>query len=174
MNMDIETWKDIFDYENIYQISNKGNVRNIRTNKMLKPCVNSDGYYTVLLSKDGKSKSFKVHRLVATHFLKEVKIQVNHKNGIKTDNNVDNLEFVTMHENIIHSWISGLSKGKYKNVGNRARRIIQIDKKTGAEIREFNSIYEASENTGITHTSIQNCLKGRSNTSGGYKWKYAG
>lgn len=160
-------------YEGFYQIGNKGSVKNIKTNKILKPGINSDGYYTVLLSKDGKQKSFKVHRLVAKHFLKEVKIQVNHKNGIKTDNNADNLEFVTAHENIMHSWINGLSKGKYKNVGNRARKIIQVDKYTNNELKQFDSVYEASEKTGITNTSIQNCLKGRSKTSGGYKWKYA-
>ena len=118
-------------------------------------------------------KSFRVHKLVASHFLKEPIIQVNHKNGIKTDNNIDNLEYVTLHENILHSWINGLSKGKYKNVGNHARKIIQLDKDTGEELKVFESVYEASEKLGITNTSIQNCLKGRSRTSGGYKWKYA-
>lgn len=157
----------------IYQISNFGNVKNIKKNKLLKPAINKDGYYTLLLSKNGVQKSFKVHKLVASHFLKEPIIQVNHKNGIKTDNNIDNLEYVTLHENILHSWINGLSKGKYKNVGNHARRIIQLDKDTGEEIRVFESVYEASEKLGITNTSIENCLKGRSRTSGGYKWKYA-
>lgn len=157
----------------IYQISNFGNVKNIKKNKLLKPAINKDGYYTLLLSKNGESKSFKIHKLVASHFLKEPIIQVNHKNGIKTDNNIENLEYVTLHENILHSWINGLSKGKYKNVGNRARRIIQLDKDTGEELKVFESVYEASEKLGITNTSIQNCLKGRSRTSGGYKWKYA-
>lgn len=157
----------------IYQISNFGNVKNIKKNKLLKPAINKDGYYTLLLSKNGESKSFKVHKLVASHFLKEPTIQVNHKNGIKTDNNIDNLEYVTLHENILHSWINGLSKGKYKNVGNHARKIIQLDKDTEEELRVFESVYEASEKLGITNTSIENCLKGRSRTSGGYKWKYA-
>lgn len=157
----------------IYQISNFGNVKNIKKNKLLKPAINKDGYYTLLLSKNGESKSFKVHKLVASHFLKEPTIQVNHKNGIKTDNNIDNLEYVTLHENILHSWINGLSKGKYKNVGNHARKIIQLDKDTEEELRQFESVYEASEKLGITNTSIENCLKGRSRTSGGYKWKYA-
>lgn len=157
----------------IYQISNFGNVKNIKKNKLLKLAINKDGYYTLLLSKNGESKSFKVHKLVASHFLKEPTIQVNHKNGIKTDNNIDNLEYVTLHENILHSWINGLSKGKYKNVGNHARKIIQLDKDTEEELRQFESVYEASEKLGITNTSIENCLKGRSRTSGGYKWKYA-
>ena len=157
----------------IYQISNFGNVKNIKKNKLLKPAINKDGYYTLLLSKNGVQKSFKVHKLVASHFLKEPTIQVNHKNGIKTDNNINNLEYITLHENILHSWINGLSKGKYKNVGNHARKIIQLDKDTEEELRQFESVYEASEKLGITNTSIENCLKGRSRTSGGYKWKYA-
>lgn len=157
----------------IYQISNFGNVKNIKKNKLLKPAINKDGYYTLSLSKNGVQKSFKVHKLVASHFLKEPIIQVNHKNGIKTDNNINNLEYITLHENILHSWINGLSKGKYKNVGNHARKIIQLDKDTEEELRQFESVYEASEKLGITNTSIENCLKGRSRTSGGYKWKYA-
>lgn len=171
--MNIEEWKDIKNYEGIYQISNHGNVKSIRNNKLLRPGINSDGYYTVLLSKNGKQKSFKVHRLVAEHFLKEAIIQVNHKNGVKTDNNAENLEFVTARENVLHAWINGLSKGKYKNVGNSAKKIIQIDKDTNENIKIYNSVYEASELTGITNTAIENCLKGRSRTSGGYKWKYA-
>ena len=58
--MNNEEWKDIKNYEGIYQISNHGNVKSIRNNKLLRPGINSDGYYTVLLSKNGKQKSIKI------------------------------------------------------------------------------------------------------------------
>lgn len=157
----------------IYEISDMGSIRNIQTAKYLTGGINSDGYYTVVLSNNGKTKSYKVHRLVAEHFTRKPRIEVNHKNGIKTDNRAENLEFVTQHENILHAWANGICKRKYGNYGNRAIKIVQIDKKTMKKINEFNSEWEASEKTGNSFTAINNCLRGRSKSCGGYKWEYA-
>lgn len=96
--MNNEIWKDIPNYENLYQISNLGNVKSIRTNKILKYGYSHNGYKIVCL----KGKMFRVHRLVAEAFISNTNNypQVNHKNEIKTDNRVDNLEWCSSSYNI--------------------------------------------------------------------------
>lgn len=81
-----------------------------RKGRKLKPATDKDGYLRITLTNNGKRKSYCVHRLVARAYLKDYneKLQVNHKNGIKTDNRVENLEMVTLQENIQHSIETGL------------------------------------------------------------------
>ena len=81
-----------------------------RKGRKLKPATDKDGYLRITLTNNGKRKSYCVHRLVARTFLKEYddKLQVNHKNGIKNDNRLENLEMVTLQENIKHSIETGL------------------------------------------------------------------
>ena len=101
-----EIWKDIVGYEGLYQISNLGNVKSLnyrRTGKerILNPGNNGCGYLFVILCNNGKRKHFKIHRLVANAFLEnpDNKSDVNHKDEDKTNNNVDNLEWMTRQEN---------------------------------------------------------------------------
>ncbi len=100
----MEQWKTIADMSN-YEVSNLGNVRRIKTGKLLSQ-QNSNGYKTVTLWENGKEKTKYVHRLVAIAFLEqsESKNEVNHKDGNRSNNCLDNLEWVTASENILHGY----------------------------------------------------------------------
>ena len=102
--------KSINDYPN-YTISDSGIVTNIITNKELKPSV-YNGYPNLALRNGGKPKKFKIHRLVAEHFIENPynKPCVNHKNGIRHDNNISNLEWVTYDENNYHRHYGTIDK----------------------------------------------------------------
>ena len=128
-----EVWKAVTGYKNYYEVSNLGNVRSVtRTMERihwgtiskytklgvpLNPYMHTKGYQKVDLTKDGEKNKLYVHRLVALAFIENAKNkpQVNHKNGIKTDNNVDNLEWVTNTENRQHAIEAGLFN-KHKEV----------------------------------------------------------
>lgn len=97
----IEVWKDVVNYEELYEVSNLGNVR--RKAKNLATPTSMHGYQNVSLSKGGLVKTHLVHRIVARAFLTGEKDQVNHKDCSKTNNNVNNLEWVTVQENIDHA-----------------------------------------------------------------------
>lgn len=108
-----ELWKDLKRFDNLYQISNKGRVRSLAHNVILKPAKvayrkqeKSDGYQVVNI----KKKIYYVHRLVAEEFIPNPNKlpQINHKDGNKQNNNVENLEWCTNSENILHAYRLGL------------------------------------------------------------------
>ena len=143
--------------------------------KQLKTTTNRVGYKVVNLIKNGVWKTKSVHRLVAETFIPnpENKPQVNHKNGIKTDNRVENLEWVTNQENQTHSWTIleriGSMTGKFGKDNPGSKIIQQI--KNGKIIAEYNGIHEAMRETGIDYRNISACCHGKTKTSGGYQWK---
>ncbi len=154
----MEIWRDIKGYEGLYKASNEGRIKALdrisrnmwgdflHKGRILKPYKHKQGYYFVNLKKDKKQKFVKIHRLVALTFIPnpENKPQVNHLDGIKTNNNVTNLEWVTPKENIAHAWETGLTKKKYGEANNRSKfkeeQILYIRAqrgiKTGKELAE--------------------------------------
>lgn len=101
-----EQWRKIPHYEDYYEASDLGQIKSLRFNKILKPyLVRDKGCYVVGLCKEGKRKTIKIHRLIALAFLQPDTARpfVNHKNGIRTDNRLSNLEFCSYQENASHS-----------------------------------------------------------------------
>lgn len=160
-----EYWVNLI--ENEYFISNLGRLYSAAYRKLFKIRIDKYGYPIVALKKIAQYPLL-VHRLVAQTFVPnpENKPQVNHKNGIKLDSRVENLEWLTAQENITHSVVNGL-KGttlghKRYNIEQPLRRkaVEETDKK-GHVIREFESQTEASLKTGINHVYISRCCLGK-------------
>lgn len=198
-----EIWKDVKGYEGIYQVSDLGRVKSLERKvlhknrwglmhktvpeRILKPGYNKAGYESVILCIDGVKQSIRVNRLVAETFLPnpENKEQVNHKNGVRNDNRVDNLEWVTSSENQLHSFrvlgrkptglgttMSDELRAKLKPYWEKAktrgcRKVQCID--TGVV---YFSIAEASRRTGAIKSNISRCLAGIRPTAGKLRWRY--
>jgi hypothetical protein len=164
--MPSEIWRTLAQFPN-YEVSNQGRVKVKRNGYIYIFRTNSAGYYRVsLLLPNGSAKSVLAHQLVATAFIPnpEGKGYVNHINGIRNDNKVENLEWVTRAEN----------NAKIINKGRpgRIRRVVQCTHDDGTEIRVWASIKEASDCLGIARGNISSACAGRLASVGGYKWKY--
>jgi len=170
----IEVWKDVVGYEGLYIVSNFGNVLGIKSNVTLKPSLNHKGYEQVVLSKQGKQKTVRVHRLVAQAFIPnlENKPQVNHIDCNKQNNCVTNLEWVTNSENQLHAWSNGLQKDVTGYNNPKARKINQYDT-NGNYIKTWSCIKDICNELYINRSSIHRCLNGSYKTSHGYIWEYA-
>lgn len=151
--------KDIKGYEGLYAVTKEGQVWSYRNNIFLQGRINRCGYKYVILSNKGDRKTVTVHKLVAEAFIPnpEGKPQVNHKDENKTNNNVNNLEWVTASENI--------------NYGTRTQRTrkrvycVELDK-------EFDGVRVAAQELGLKHNHISYCCNGKQKTTGGYHWRY--
>jgi HNH endonuclease len=163
--------KDIQGFEN-YTINTIGEVYSKRSQKTLKPSIDKDGYLLVSLSNSGKKKKISIHRLVALNFIAnpDKKPQVNHINGIKSDNRLENLEWVTASENIVHSWTIGLSD-KCRKVLSTIHNRSLINMENGVF---YGSIKEAAEKENINYSTLKAMLTGqnKNKTSLQYRQTY--
>lgn len=155
----LEFWKDIEGYEGLYQVSNVGQVKSLKRNKILKPGKTKKDYLQVGLYKDGKRKNFLIHRLVAEAFLQneEELPQVDHISGDKTDNRVANLQ-----------WISQVENLRKKETGIAIPRHVQCIE-TG-EI--FESAAAAARAMNRTFDAMNKHLKGVHKTCSGKHFEY--
>lgn len=166
-----EIFKDIKGYEGLYQVSNLGRVRSLNykhTGKtsILRVWKTKCGYMMVCLCKERK-KYFSVHRLVAEAFIPNPLNlpQINHKSEDKTDNRVENLEWMTAKDNINHG------THNKKSAMNRSKKVLQFSK-YGEFIKEWSSASEAERQLGFHQGGISMCCRGKCKTAYGYIWKF--
>lgn len=172
---DGEIWKDVVGYEDKYMVSNLGRIKSVRyyngrNEAIRKLTPDKDGYLTVVLCKNNKPKTLKVHRLVAEAFVPNLSNlpQVNHKNGVKSDNRVENLEWCDGKYNVnySHSYIY------HDSITHIMKPVIQLSMK-GEFIRKFESTRAAAREIGTTNNShISEACNGVLKQYKGYIWRW--
>lgn len=161
------------EYDHLYKVTRSGEIISTR-NGVLKGKISKDGYRIMNLCIKGKSKHIAAHRLVAQAYIPnpENKPTVNHKDGVKLNNHVDNLEWNTWKENTVHAVETGLrvAVGGLKHY--KVKPFNMYDK-NGKFIRSFERLKEAVDYLGtVKRSAIGLALNGRNKTAGGYVWKY--
>ena len=179
-----EVWKDISNYEGFYQVSNLGRIKSLDRwveqrngsfrhfdGRVLKPRL-SNGYLYVSLSISENVRTVRIHSVVAQMFIKSRPegMVVNHKDEVKTNNCIDNLEYLTVKENTNYG--TGIARMRLKKInGKKSKPIIGINIKT-QKLIEFPSMREAQRN-GFDERNISKCCNGKANSHKGYRWEFA-
>jgi hypothetical protein len=162
--MSEEIWKSLYidDEKTNYKVSTKGNVEGSRG--IMKHRVHNSGYHEIILRIKKKPIHYLIHRLVCKVYLENNNNleQVNHKDSNKGNNNVENLEWMSASENVIHS---------QKNIPHYTRAILKLDLDENI-IEKYNSIKEATGGEIRKKSGIIKCATGKQHTAYGYKWKY--
>lgn len=173
----MEEWKqiEVNGKQTNYEVSTKGRVRNVKTGRIMKLHINHRGYLKLNLYVNKKRMNFTVHRLVALAFIPNndtEKTEVNHIDENKTNNCVENLEWVTPKENMNHGTVQerkGKSLSKtMKGTPSHLKikiRCVELD-------RIFESLTEASQELGLHESNLSYCLSGKYKTCGGFHWEY--
>lgn len=185
--LDIETewWIDITDYEGLYQVSNFGRIKSIcriylnrgvqmkRKEKILTQAIDKDGYCKVGLYKAGTLRSYFVHRLLLISYqgLNADKPQVNHKNGVKSFNYLDNLEWNTCSENREHAFLNKLQIMSKGCGSHSSKQVVQLDR-SGNKVKVWGSTMDIERDLGFQNSAISRCCLGNRPTAYGFKWKY--
>jgi hypothetical protein len=168
--MSNEIWKPIKGYESLYEISNRGTIRKINNKKLKMPHKHRMGYLKVMLYSNGKEKSFYLHRLIAKAFIPNPKNYpcVNHINGTKNDNSINNLEWCTRSQNTQHAYNTGLIKSGKNHVQSKA---LVVTDKNGNDVKILygNNQWKAF---GLDQASVIKCLKGIRKQHKGYTFRY--
>lgn len=180
-----EIWKNIPNYENLYQASNLGKIRNKKTNKILKPNNHESGYLRIGLFKNGKEIKYYIQVLIAMTFLDKNnfksmpyenrtkidinKIRVNHKDENKHNNNIKNLEYCTYSYN--NNYGSRNKIVAHKNKNSKGKEINQYDLK-GNFIKLWKSMHEIERQLNIPSSCVCLCCKNKQKSSKGYIFKY--
>ena len=194
-----EIWRDVKDYEGIYQVSNKKRIKSIgndksKKEKIRKCFLSRKGYYLVRLYKKGEANGYELSRLVAFAFPEICGeyfegAEVDHINTIRTDDRPENLRWVTPKMNtnnpLTLKHISESQKGRThpeevknkiaegnKNHPNKSKGVVQLSL-DDVFISFYPSLNEAERQTGIGNGAIRLCCQGKTKKSGGYHWKYA-
>ena len=151
-----EEWKVVAECNGEYKISNYGEVKSFKTGNWvtLKPRVNKAGYLSIAIHRKGKVKVYRINRLVALTFIPnpENKPQVNHKDGNKLNNFIDNLEWMTQNENVQHAWDNGLYESTRKAISKAQSKPV-IDKVTGKNYPSLKSA--CADNNEVYHIHKQ-------------------
>ena len=162
---EVETFVKVVGFEN-YEVSNLGRVRNIKSGRILKPQLRRDGYLRHCLYENNKQKNLLLHRIVATAFIDnpEGKPQVNHIDENKLNNDLSNLEWCTVRENMIHGT-------RTKRIAEKNfKKVIQLDLNDNV-LNVFESMRQAERETGIDTSHISKCCNGKLKSAGGFKWR---
>ena len=172
INEQIEQFLSVVGYEGIYEVSSFGRVRVLprtwksginttqsRPGKILSQSSNTDGYKCVTLIKNGKTKGFKVHRLVAIAFItcKDSTLEVNHIDGDKAYNSLENLEWCSHTENMLHARKEGL--WKLPKRGNESKLSRKVVNTVSGEV--YGCVADAGKAIGVKRSTLTNWLNGR-------------
>ena len=167
-----EHWKDVVGYEGIYQVSSNGRIKSLarfivcghggrmKRETILKNQTHPDGYPQIELNLNAKKFQVKIHRLVAQSFLSNPLNlpYVNHKDGDKTNNSIENLEWCTPSENLIHAYSTGLKTCKNGNEHHNTK-INSDEHKKVLGLLKNNSQRKVAKIYGVSQTVIQNILR---------------
>ena len=152
-----------------------GKIKSLKCGKerILKQSKSHKGYLYVNLYKNGKSKKYSVHKLVAEAFIPnpEGKPEINHDDGNKENCCASNLYWSTRSENVLHAYRTGLYKNPKKHCNNKAKAVNQYDL-DGNFIKTWESTMEVERELKINNSSISKCCLGKRNKAGGYIWKF--